>query len=50
VDSSGSGSVPVAGSREHSSKTSGFITSGEFLDKLSDYQHLKEESAFCLAM
>jgi hypothetical protein len=45
LDSSGSGQRPVAGSCEHRIETSGSIKGGEFLDYLSDYQLLKEDSA-----
>jgi hypothetical protein len=45
LDACGSGLGPVAGSCEQSNEPSGSIRRREFLDKLSDYELLKEESA-----
>jgi hypothetical protein len=45
LDASGSKSGPVAEFCEHGTESSGCIKGGEFLDLLSDYQLLKEDSA-----
>jgi hypothetical protein len=45
LDSSGPGLEQVAGSRVHGDELSGSIKGGEFLDKLSDCQLLKKDSA-----
>jgi hypothetical protein len=45
VDSSGSGYGPVADSCEHGNEPFGSTEGGEFLEKLSTYQLLKEDSA-----
>jgi hypothetical protein len=44
LDSAGSGWGSVAGYCEDSNELSGFIKGGEFLDRLSDHQLLKEDS------
>jgi hypothetical protein len=40
LDLCSSGYGPVANACEHGNKPSDSIKDGEFLDKLSDYQHL----------
>jgi hypothetical protein len=44
VDASGSGYRPVADSCEHGNEPSGSIKGGNFLEQLSDYQLLKQDS------
>jgi hypothetical protein len=45
TDSTVCGSGPVPGCCEHGNESSGYVKSGKFLDKLSDYQFLKKDSA-----
>jgi hypothetical protein len=45
VDSSGPGWGPMAGSREHGVEISGSVKYWGFLGWLSNYSHLKKDSA-----